>query len=212
MRIVLCDDHAMWLEALATALATRGHSVVATAMSPAEAVDAVADTDPDVCALDVNFPEGNGLDAAEMIRRSSPRTRVLMLTGASQPALVSAALRAGASGLTRKDQSVDAIMHAVERVAAGATVFETQGKWPEPRRPWGPGSEAARAVEGLTTRERDVLRCLVDGRTTGEIARELGVTKNTARTHVQNILIKLGAHSRLQAASQIVHAGLVDQL
>ncbi|HEU4910837.1 MAG TPA: response regulator transcription factor [Actinomycetes bacterium] len=211
MKIVLGDDHEMWLQALEVALLARGHHVVATATTASGAVDAVVGSDPDVCALDVGFPDGNGFEAARRIREEAPRTRVVMLTGSSEPSLVDAAVSAGAAGLTRKDQSVTAIMAALERVAAGASAFDSRWSRSTFTRQR-PESDVARLVNSLTTRERDVLRRLVDGCTTSEIAREMGVTKNTARTHIQNVLTKMGAHSRLQAATQVVHAQLVDLL
>ena len=126
MKIVLGDDHEMWLQALEVALLARGHQVVATATTASGAVDAAVGSDADVCALDVGFPDGNGFEAARRIREAAPRTRVVMLTGSSEPSLVDAAVAAGAAGLTRKDQSVTAIMAALERVAAGASAFDSR--------------------------------------------------------------------------------------
>ena len=215
MKLVLCDDHAMWLEVLRNALVARGHMVAALATTPAAGVEAVAATSPDLCALDIVFPDsdGDGFGAAEQIREESPNTRVLMMTGSSEPALIASARSVGASGLTCKDQSINVIVRALERVARGGTAFEQSGlqvgrgreRYPDDR-------ETKRMLLSLTTRERDVLRRLIAGRTTTEIARELGVTKNTARTHVQNVLMKLGAHSQLQATTQVVRAGLADLL
>lgn len=211
MKIVLCDDHEMWLQALEVALEARGHLVTALTTTPDGGVAAVAATDPDVCALDVGFPDGNGFEAAERIRAVSPRTRVVMLTGSAEPTVRAAAVEAGAAGVTRKDQSIVGILASLEKVARGDDAFDQAPSRSGPRRAR-PESEIARLVASLTARERDVLRRLVDGRTTGEIANELGVTKNTARTHIQNVLTKLGVHSRLQAATQVVQAHLLDQL
>lgn len=213
MKLVLCDDHLMWLEALEQNLAARGHVVAALATTPDQALDAVATNDPDVVALDVSFPDGSGLQVASRIRDQCPRSRVVMLTGSSEPSLVSAAVDAGAAGFTRKDQSVDAIVAALERVAEGGDGFgESQQQGLDAGRRLRAETETAQLLRYLTPQERHVLRRLVDGRSTSEIARELSVTKNTARTHVQKVLMKLGAHSRLQAATMVVRAGLVDQL
>jgi two-component system nitrate/nitrite response regulator NarL len=211
MKIVLCDDHEMWLQALEVALEARGHVVTALTTTPDTGVQAVAATDPDVVALDVGFPDGNGFEAAERITAASPRTRVVMLTASAEPTVRAAALAAGASGITRKDQSIVAILASLERVADGGDAFEQPAVRSTPRRTR-PESEIARLVASLTARERDVLRRLIEGRTTGDIARDLGVTTNTARTHIQNVLTKLGVHSRLQAATQVVRAELVDLL
>jgi two-component system nitrate/nitrite response regulator NarL len=211
MKIVLCDDHEMWLQVLEVALEARGHVVTALTTTPDTGVQAVAATDPDVVALDVGFPDGNGFEAAERITAASPRTRVVMLTASAEPTVRAAALAAGASGITRKDQSIVAILASLERVAGGGDAFEQPAVRSTPRRTR-PETEIARLVASLTARERDVLRRLIEGRTTGDIARDLGVTTNTARTHIQNVLTKLGVHSRLQAATQVVRAELVDLL
>jgi DNA-binding NarL/FixJ family response regulator len=212
MKIVLCDDHAMWLEVLGSALVARGHTVAATATTPAGGVEAVATTSPDICALDIGFPDGDGFGAAVRIREEFPRTRVLMMTGFSEPALIASARESGASGFTCKDQSINMIVRALERVARGGTAFEQYGAQVERRRENYQDRDTKRMVLSLTTRERDVLRRLVAGRTTTEIAQEIGVTRNTARTHVQNVLMKLDAHSQLQATTQVVRAGLADLL
>jgi DNA-binding NarL/FixJ family response regulator len=135
---------------------------------------------------------------------------VLVLSASSEPREGSAALRAGASGILRKDQPISAIFEAIECVATGRRPAS-----PPAPRPTVASVERTRAgarVDQLTERERDVLRRLVQGEDTVRIARTLHIAASTARTHLQSVLLKLGVHSRLQAVALVVAAGLEDEL
>jgi two-component system, NarL family, nitrate/nitrite response regulator NarL len=207
MRLVLCDDHQLLLDALASALTDRGHVVEAVVSSSAAAVDAVVRADPDACLLDIRFPDGDGVEVARQLRELAPRTKVVILSATADPGTVAAAVGAGVAAFSHKDQSIDAIVHVLDRVMDGEIVIEVAGVRESSRRRDAAESDVARMLRYLTTRELEVLHRLVDGESTEGIAREIGITANTARTHVQNILIKLGAHSRLQAAAMVVNAG-----
>src|SRR6478736_5070443 len=158
MRIVVCDDHRLLLEALGASLAARGHDVVALAVTPDEAVAAVTDHAPDVCLLDLHFPGGTSLDALQAMRAGQPGTKVVVFSATADP-----------------------------QAAAG-----TLSLW---------------ALRFLSDREWDVLRCITQGLTTRQIAGQLGVRNSTARTHVQNLLSKLGVHSRLEVAALLADHG-----
>lgn len=209
MRLVLCDDHQLLLDVLASALVERGHVVEATVSSPHEVADVVRRTDPDICLLDVNFPDGEGIEAAHQLRVLAPRTKVVMLSVASDSAVVTAAVAAGVAGFTRKDQSIDGIVGVLQRVERGEVVLDVRSR-SAATRPVTGDADVARLLRHLTDRESEVLQRLVDGETTEGIARSLGVTVNTARTHVQKILVKLGVHTRLQAAAMVMNAGLMQ--
>lgn len=208
MRLVLCDDHQLLLDALSTALTQRGHVVEAAVSSSREVAAVVARTDPDICLLDVRFPDGDGVEAARELRQVAPRTKVVILSATTDPETVTAASAAGVVGFTHKDQTIDAIVRVLERVNNGETVQDVEGV--AARRRGADESDVARLLRYLTERELEVLERLVDGETTEVIARGLGITVNTARTHVQNVLVKLGAHTRLQAAALVVNAGLMQ--
>ncbi|MGH8938641.1 MAG: LuxR C-terminal-related transcriptional regulator, partial [Actinomycetes bacterium] len=164
---------------------------------------------PDACLLDIRFPDGDGVDVARQLRALAPRTKVVILSATADPATVAAAVGAGVAAFTHKDQTIDAIVHVLDRVMDGETVIEVAGVRESKRRD-AAESDVARMLRYLTARELEVLHRLVDGESTEGIARAIGITANTARTHVQNILIKLGAHSRLQAAAMVVNAGWPD--
>jgi len=205
MRIVICDDHRLLLEALATALAGQGYIVEAATTTPAEAVRAVALHDPDLLLIDVTFPVGSGLDAARQVIAHHPRTKVVMITGTESTEPLVTALEIGVSGYTRKDQRVEAIARVLELAASGELAIDREllrGVRSTTR----PARQRT-ALDDLTPRERHVLGLLVDGMNTNEIVTQLGVSQSTVRTHVQNIFAKLGVHSRLQAVAALATDG-----
>jgi DNA-binding NarL/FixJ family response regulator len=209
VRIVLCDDHRLFVEPIAAALTVRGHEV-AVVHRPADVVGAAEQHQPDVCVLDLRFPEGDGLDAVAALRSWRPECPVLVLSGSVDVRDLSAAAAAGAAGFLRKDQPITAIFDALDRIAAGREV--ALPPLPRPAARSDEQVEVRRLVGHLTARERDVLRRLVEAEDTVVIARALGVAPSTARTHLQNVLQKLGVHTRLQAVALVVSAGLDVEL
>jgi DNA-binding NarL/FixJ family response regulator len=209
---VLCDDHRLLVEAFATALRGHGHDVVATATTPEDGYRAVLQHEPEVCVLDLFFPGGSGLDAARKITSANSACKVLILSARSDPDLILAALAAGAAGFVLKEQSIDGILRALDRVGAGEAAVDPHLlraaiRLPSPRRP-----AESQPLRYLTRREREALRRITEGESTKEIARGMQVSLSTARTHVQNVLTKLGVNSRLQAAALVAREGLADEL
>lgn len=200
MRLVLCDDNRILCEALAVALEARGHQTLAIATTPEEGVAAVASHQPDACLMDVRFPDGgDGLDAARVIGDLYPDTTVLVMSGFSDPAVVAEVAKIGVVAFLGKDQEFDKIAAALDGVAASRP-------GPVPRSPaesgLGPGSRrCADPIATLTPREAQVLRRIAAGQSTTKMAREMNVTTETLRTYVRNVLAKLGARNRLEAAN-----------
>jgi two-component system, NarL family, nitrate/nitrite response regulator NarL len=232
MRLVLCDENRILCEALGAAMEARGHQVVAITTTAAGGVVAVAEHRPDVVLLDLCFPEaatpdgassgevapdgatdadrGAGIGAARAIRHEHPETAVLVLSGPADPAAWSAALEIGVAGLLRKDQCVGAIADALDVIAAGGVVCDQRlsrqaSQRPARRRRAGP-------LYVLTPREKEVLRRIVAGQSTGQMADEMNITTSTLRTYVKNVLSKIGAHTRLQAAALASHGELQNEL
>ena len=200
MRIIICDDQRLLLEALASTLAAYGHTVEAATCSPADAVAAVRLHDPDVLLLDLHFPDADGLDTAEEVVESHPRTKVVVLTGSDDLEAVRRALQIGVAAYIRKDQRIDHILQVLERVRRGEIAVDdslvrrlarSDTALPRPRS----------QVDDLTAREWDIARLLEQGLSTPEIMADLGISKSTVRSHVQTILSKLGVHSRIQAVA-----------
>jgi two-component system nitrate/nitrite response regulator NarL len=208
MDVVICDDHRAFAESLAYVLETEGISVVAVTTSPPEAREAVERHRPDVCIMDVQFPEHDGIEAtAEIVARYD--SKVLLLTGAGDAHVLSAALAAGASGFVHKAEEIPTIVRAVQRVAKGDVVVETPRLSGTPSGPPSRPPASQKLLDLLTPREREVLELIVRGAGTQEIAERMHVSYSTARTHTQSILTKLGVHSRLEAAAFAVGNRLV---
>lgn len=203
MRLLICDDHTLLLQALCLALTDKGHTVVATAADPDEAVEAARQHRPDVCVLDVSFPNASGITAIGRIHEASPGTKVVMLSGSMTPELVAAALAEGAQGFVGKEKPVDVLSEALERAYQGHLAVELNVLQEVLRLPAHTAhtEDPLSMLKLLTDREWEIMRCLVDGMTTDQMADELGVQRNTVRTHIHNLLTKLGVHSRLQAAA-----------
>lgn len=200
MRIVLCDDHRLLLEALSKALGSQGFTVEAATSRPADAVAAVELFDPDLLLIDLGFPEGDGLSAAREVVRSHPRTRVVVLTGSDELAPLREAMRIGVAGYVRKDQRLSGIVQALRQAADGESSIDKTLLRRLGSTAAGP-SKQPHVLDRLTQQEWVVLGCLAEGLQTSEIVTRLGIRNSTVRSHIQAILSKLGVHSRLQAVA-----------
>jgi two-component system nitrate/nitrite response regulator NarL len=204
VKVLLCDDHQLFAEALADVLGTRGDEVVLTT-SPARAVELALEHAPAVCVMDRSFPEGDvGVEAARQVLRVSPRTAVLMLTGTADAAAARAAIGAGVRGFLRKDEPLEHIVAALDQLAEGLLVVDPLVLRPEVT------SVGRPLLSTLTAREQEVLERIVHGESGQAMAADMQVSYSTMRTHVQNILAKLGVHSQLEAAAFAVEHGLVQ--
>jgi two-component system, NarL family, nitrate/nitrite response regulator NarL len=200
MRLILCDDHVMLAEALAVALAGWGHEVLAVTSTPATAVAAVRSHQPDICLLDLHFHgEQSGLDAVRAISGLGNDTKVVLLSGISDPDTLCAAVELPVAGFIRKDQNVGEIARALDLIAAGDVLIapglrrSTTSRRRRPRPP--------NPMDELTAREQEVVGRIVDGESTRQMAAAMNITPDTVRSYVKNVLAKLGAHSRLQIAA-----------
>ena len=200
MELVICDNQRILAEALAAALTARGHRVLAVTTTAADGLGAVNACRPDVCLLDLKFGDQlSGLDAARTIRQRYPGTRVLLLSGVTDPETLSQVVGSGVAGFMRKDQSVDQIASALDVVAAGGSVLDpglprvrARGRMrPKPRNP----------LDELSPREKEIVARIAKGQSTRQMSFAMNITVGTVRTYVKNVLAKLGAHSRLQLAA-----------
>lgn len=207
MRVLVCDDHCLFAESFAFLLTSRGHEVVGCVASPGEAVRLAASSAVDVCVMDLHFPGDSGLDAITRVIEASPTTRVLVLTGSSEPLVLTAAVNAGAHGIAVKDYDVYRVIDTLERVHAGECVIEAQS-FTVKSEVGAPGKDNG-AAQFLTEREREVLEHLVQGTNIADLAKAMKVSHSTARTHIQKVLTKLGVHSKLEAVAYAVNNRIV---
>ena len=207
IRIVIADDHSVVRQGLRMLLTLDPELEVAgEASDGAEAVRLARELLPDVVLMDMLMPVMDGIEATSMIRRELPETEVLALTSALDDDIVVGAVRAGAIGYLLKNTDAPDVIRAIKAAAAGQVQLspEAAGLLMREIHPLAapPGSEP------LTERETDVLRLLARGLANKEIARELQIGEKTVKTHVSNILAKLGVQSRTQAALQAGRMGL----
>jgi NarL family two-component system response regulator LiaR len=172
-----------------------GIEVVGEAATGREAVDLARTLQPDVILMDMIMPEMDGPEAITLIKQENPKARILVLTSFGESTQVSAAVQAGALGYLLKDSSPDDLLHAILGVYRGNLVLpqDLAQKLMQPQ-------PAAPAIDQLTDREIDVLRLLAQGQSNQEIARNLHISTTTVRSHMSNILMKLGVSNRTQAA------------
>ena len=210
IEVVIGDDHAVFLDALAAVLSGDGWTVT-KARTIEDTVAAVSARDPDVCLMDRHFAAGrDGLAALRDLLSVSPRTKVLILSADGHTDSIMRAMRAGAAGYVHKTRSVTVLKKTIERVLRGEVVVEVPARsaiHPQLARQ----RDAMRLAGCLTARERQCLELLVAGQDTAAMVGSLGVSAATVRTHVQALLTKLGAHSRLEAAAFAVRTGLLDE-
>ena len=218
IKVLLADDHPVVRAGLRTMLETVSDiEVVGEACDGLEAIDKVSECQPDVVLMDLRMPNMDGLEATKRIKSQLASTAVIMLTIYADDAYIIDAVRAGAVGYLLKDTSRDLLIHAIRAVTSGGMLVKTcllretmlslanaageQSK----SKPAGPAG-----LDGLTRRENDVIGLVVLGRSNKEIGQELSISEDTAKKHVQTIMLKLNVSDRTQAAVKAVRAGLAD--
>jgi two-component system, NarL family, nitrate/nitrite response regulator NarL len=209
VRVVLGNQHRLFLDALTEALSQEGVTVVAQATSPPEVLAAVARHEPDICLLATSFPDSSGLDVLRVIRRRHQAVKVVMLSDTSNPVIAARASDAGAAGFLWKEQRIAEIVRTLARVLAGEWALGTTPSVTGAGRFGSQVSDGDRLLRLLTMREQEVLMLMMEGESTKQIARLLAIAPSTARTHAQSVLAKLGAHSRLEATSMVARAGVL---
>lgn len=213
IRIALCDDHAVVRAGLRSILAVEdGFEVVAEAGTVADATLVAAEYQPDVFVMDLNLPDGNGLDATRQILSVSPDTRVIVLTVHDEVPYLRRAFDAGATGYLIKEAADLELVLAVREVADGRRYVHPRlgadllaQATNEPGRPSGPGGE-------LSDRELDVLRLIARGYTNAQMADELHVSVRTIETHRAHIQQKLGVRTRSELVDAANAAHLLDDM
>jgi DNA-binding NarL/FixJ family response regulator len=208
MRVLICDDHAVFADSLALVLADAGHTVVGVTYAVDDALAMLRQHQADICLVDLHFPTGSVVGRLAELRAAAPATRFVVVSGFVDQQIVEAGLRAGVRGFAHKGQQASEILTLLKRVHAGEQVVDhrpvRQRTAPRPR------SQAHRVARFLTPREREVLTRLARGESTAALAKAMGVTRSTARSHVQSVLTKLGVHSQREAVIEAARYGLVS--
>lgn len=202
--VLLVDDHLVVRQGLRAFLEVQDDIVVVGEAGDGDAALAlIVELQPDVVLLDLQMPGMSGVEVLQAMRARGAAARVLVVTSFTQPEAVLPAMRAGAAGYVYKDVEPASLAQGIRSVHAGQTLLADDvaavlvaG-----------GAASPSGLSGLTEREGDVLRELAQGRSNREIARALVVSEKTVKTHVSNILLKLGVQDRTQAALWAVRNG-----
>jgi DNA-binding NarL/FixJ family response regulator len=212
MRVLIIDDHKLFAEAIRSALGSDGHrmEILPVATSAKEGLAAAKLGKPDLVLVDLGLPDESGVDLGRKILDAIPRSTVLAVTAISDPDLLREALKAGFHGYITKDTPIARFIDSIRAAMSGQVVVPQRLA----ARAAGAQSveerDASMLSEQLTARELEVLAMLVEGARGEEIGSRLSISPNTVRTHIQNILMKLQVHSRLEAAAFAVRYGLVS--
>lgn len=203
--LIIADDHEVVRSGMASLLAGSGIEIVGMAATGRDAVELAEQTQPDVALMDIRMPDMDGLAALEQIRSKVPNTKVVMMSTYDNPTYIARAMALGACDYLLRGASRKNIIEAIEAAVAG-------------KPPSGAFRRAAGALKSrpvvddevpLTSRETQVLRHVALGLTNKEIARSLGISVETVKEHLQNILRKIAVNDRTQAAVWAVRKGLV---
>ena len=208
IRILIVDDHAVVRDGLEALLSAEpGMQVVGAAGDGEGAVRLAKQLAPDIILLDLVMPRMDGVQATRQIKRQDPQARILVLTSFGEDHQVYAAVKAGASGYLMKDTSSDELIQAIRDTCAGKPVMQ-----PEIAKKLMRGIQSQDGgdmqADALTERETEILQHLAQGKSNQDIADDLFLSERTVRTHITNILGKLGLSNRTQAVLYALREGI----
>jgi len=212
MRILVVDDHPLFRDGLVSLLEASGHVVVGQADGGKEAVVAAICLEPDVVLMDIAMPQFDGMDALCRIKAEAPQVKVVMLTASEDDASLITAIRSGAQGYLLKSLSAEEVLSSLDRLTRGELAISNQ--------------DINRMVEGLiglvnqptdhpkdmlTSREAELLQLVANGFSNKAIGQHLSVSENTVKYHMRQILLKLDAQNRTEAAILAIQSGLIKK-
>jgi two-component system NarL family response regulator len=213
MKVLLVDDHPLFLDGLRNLLAARGVTVVGTAADGLEALEKARALHPDVVLMDIHMPRLNGLAALRMIKVELPQTRIVMLSMSAEDDELFSAIVAGASGYLLKTQDTDEVFALLQEVECGEVAlspglasrvlneFRRRAELP-------PGVEVRRPAESLSLRETQVLTLVAQGLTYKEVGAKLNLSERTIKYHMGEIVGRLHLEGRAEAIEYARRAGL----
>ena len=206
-RVLLADDHSLVRQALRALLEKQGFQVVSEASDGQEALRSVEKTKPEVAILDINMPVLNGVDAARELVKSSPKTRVILLTQHDEDQYVVEALRAGVRGYVLKSQAAKDLLHAIQEVCRGSVYLSPNisGAVVDAYL-----SKTYVSPDPLSGRERQVLQLVGEGKSTKDIAVHLGISVKTAESHRARLMKKLDIHETASLVRYAIRHGLIQ--
>jgi len=206
-KILLADDHALIRQGLRALLEKLGFQVVGEAADGQETLRSVEKTQPDVAILDISMPILNGLDAARELKKTSPRTKVILLTQHDEDQYVTESMRAGVKGYVLKSQASHDLVHAIQEVCRGSIYLS-----PNISRAVVDAylSKSNVPADPLSGRERQVLQLVSEGKSTKDVALHLGISVKTAESHRARLMKKLDIHETASLVRYAIRSGLIQ--
>ena len=203
-KLVVIDDHEALRGALEVVLAQAGHEVVGAAGNMAAALDLLEHSDPEVALVDIQLPDGSGIDLTRQMLSRSPDLAIVLYTGDADAELLYEGLDSGARGYALKAGSMEELLAAIAQVAGG-------GSYVDPRLDRILLSPRATArVPQLSPREREIMHLMAEGNTADQIGEQITVSVETVRTHVRNVIRKLQARNRVHAIAIALERGEIQ--
>jgi two-component system response regulator NreC len=206
-RLLLADDHALIRQGLKALLEKQGYQVVGEASNGQEAIRAAEKNQPDVAIIDISMPVLNGVDAARELKKSTPKTKVILLTQHDEDQYVTESLRAGVRGYVLKSQLAEDLVHAIQEVCRGSVYLS-----PSISRAVVDAylSNAHVSPDPLSGRERQVLQLVGEGKATKDVAVHLGISVKTAESHRARLMKKLDIHETASLVRYAIRRGLIE--
>lgn len=209
IRVLIVDDHTLVRDGLQGMLTTQqDFTVVGEAGNGLEAIEKARELQPDIILMDLRMPELDGVEAMRRIRAEAPQIKVIVLTTYDSDEYVFQAIEAGAKGYLLKDASREELFQAVRATSRGESPFHSSVTARVLRR-FAQLSNHAAEADKLSPREMEVLRLIASGSTNKAIAASLSISEGTARTHVANIMQKLGTNNRTEAVTKALEKGII---
>jgi DNA-binding NarL/FixJ family response regulator len=212
--VAIIEDHQILVDSLGLMLRyEQDMEFLGAASSLSDGQILVENCSPDVLLLDVGLPDGNGLDMIPQVNTASPDTNIIVLTSLSDEATLMRVVDSGISGFVSKDSQLSDLLETIRKAADGEIVMPTSllmGLLMRLPRDKAAAYKDERGWERLTIREQEILELLAKGKSGNEIAEELHIAPLTVRTHIRNMMSKMGVHSRLEAVAFGLKNGIID--
>lgn len=212
--VAMIEDHTILVDSLSLMLRYESDiDFLGSASTISKGQSLVEETNPDVLLLDVGLPDGSGLDLIPEVKRVSPDTNIVVLTSLSDETTLMRVIDSGISGFVSKNSQLSDLMETIRKAADGDIVIPTSllvGLLMRLPRDKAAAYQDEKGWGRLTVREQEVLELLARGKSGNEIAEELHIAPLTVRTHIRNLMAKMGVHSRLEAVTFGLKNGLID--
>ncbi len=219
IRVLVADDQNLFREMMMVSLGQETDiEVVGASVSGEETLGMVRNLKPDVVLMDIILPDVDGITVTGQIKKDFPQVKVVLLTGYHQERYIFEALQMGASGYLSKDSTAQSVKDAVRTAHQGESLLEPKittqlitefvkmKKGDRPRQPEEPAQEDG--LRGLTSREREILKLIAQGKSNQDISSELYISEHTVKTHISNLFRKLGMTDRVQAVLYAIEKGV----